>query len=33
MTSAIAIFTGNLSAEKGTKLEIPGAEQYGRDRQ
>ncbi len=24
MTSAIAILTGNLSAEKGTKLEIPG---------
>jgi predicted dehydrogenase len=26
MTSAIAILTGNLSAEKGTKLEIPGPE-------
>ena len=24
MTSAVAILTGNLSAEKGTKLEIPG---------
>jgi predicted dehydrogenase len=26
MTSAVAILTGNLSAEKGTKLEIPGPE-------